>query len=74
MVPKWIHVRDTSVFASEFLSLAETGSATPLYVQVTSFYVGIPDLSLMPRLLFTERENSLVNCLYRFGSNILKSL
>ena len=30
--------------------------------------------SLVPRLLFTERENSLVNCLYRFGSNILKSL
>ena len=31
-------------------------------------------LSLVPRLLFTEWENSLVNCLYRFGSNILKSL
>ena len=31
-------------------------------------------VSLVPRLLFTERENSLVNCLYRFGSNILKSL
>ena len=26
--------------------------------------------SLMPRLLFTKRENSLVNCLYHFGSNI----
>ena len=30
--------------------------------------------SLVPRLLFTEWENSLVNCLCRFGSNILKSL
>ena len=30
--------------------------------------------SLVPRLLFTERENSLVNCVYHFGSNILKSL
>ena len=30
--------------------------------------------SLVPRLLFTEQENSLVNCLYRFGSNILTSL
>ena len=36
--------------------------------------LGSPEYSLVPRLLFTERENSLVNCLYRFGSNILKSL
>ena len=28
--------------------------------------------SLVPRQLFAERESSLVNCLYRFGSNILK--
>ena len=28
--------------------------------------------SLVPRLLFAEWEISLVNCLYRFGSNILK--
>ena len=27
--------------------------------------------SLVPRLLFAEGKNSLVNCLYRFGSNIL---
>ena len=29
-----------------------------------------PRLSLVPRLLFTEGENSLVNCLYHLGSNI----
>ena len=28
--------------------------------------------SLVPRQPIAERENSLVNCLYRFGSNILK--
>ena len=31
-----------------------------------------PFSSLVPRQLFAERESSLVNCLYRFGSNILK--
>ena len=29
--------------------------------------------NLVPRLLFNEWENSLVNCLYCFGSNIISS-
>ena len=32
-----------------------------------------PHPSLVTRLLFAEQENFLVNCLYHFGSNILKS-
>ena len=33
---------------------------------------GVLRTSLVPRQLFAERESSLVNCLHRFGSNILK--
>ena len=37
------------------------------------FWGSMPPDSLVPRLLFTNRENSVVNYLYHFGSNILKS-
>ena len=30
--------------------------------------------SLVPRLLFTDQENSLVNYLYHLGATVLKSL
>ena len=37
------------------------------------WYSFMPKLSRSPRLLSTEQENSLVNCLHHFGSNIFKS-
>ena len=55
-----------------FLDLGQ--SVDEMQATPTDVSVGLAWPSLVPRLLFTEWENSLVNCLYRFGSKILKSL
>ena len=39
------------------------------YIVVYDTQPSTPRLSHVPRLLFAEGENSLVNCLYHFGSN-----